>query len=127
MLRNARKRADQDLKGIMPDARDGAEAKMGSEAIFAYKFPLRLLIKLAGLSFLPEQRLSLKCARRPALHLCPVRKFQRKAGLRKPKISSKIRCRKNAKIFGRVAKRTPLYQENAFRLDETLKMARGPL
>ena len=90
---------------------------MGSEVIFAYKFPLRLLIKLAGLSCLPEQRLSLKCARRPALHLCPVRKFQRKAGLRKPKISPKIGSRKNAKIFRRVAKRTPLYQENAFRLD----------
>ena len=34
-----------------PDARDGPEAKCSPEAIFPYKFPLRLMIRLAGFAF----------------------------------------------------------------------------
>jgi len=46
------KTRDSGARRHEPDARDGPEAKCSPEAIFAYKFPLRLIIKLAGVRFL---------------------------------------------------------------------------
>ena len=54
------------------DARDGPEAKCSPEAIFAYKFPLRLMIRLAGFAFDQKDEYNVWCLIRVRVRRFPV-------------------------------------------------------
>jgi len=55
-----------------PEARDGPEAKCSPEAIFPYKFPLRLMIRLAGFAFDQKDEYNVWCLIRVRVRRFPV-------------------------------------------------------